>query len=158
MGPLGKKGMPSCCWTRTMLCFIYMEERWNIHIRVLPRCSLRCLLAHTGANPHYKSGGLWLQILSLHMGALKTMQMDGKISHWAALDCVHAACKCLKHEAGRSWFLTCYRRAVDRSPRRAAGGCAYFLCCMYYWCRPAVHANGQTCRGYTEKKHQHDTK
>lgn len=45
------------------------------------------------------------------MGALKTMRMDGKISHWAAPDCVHAACKWVKHEAGWTWFLTRYRRA-----------------------------------------------
>lgn len=28
------------------------------------------------------------------------MQMDGRSSHWAPADCVHAACKCAKHEAG----------------------------------------------------------
>lgn len=47
------------------------------------------------------------------------MQMGGKISHshWAAPDCVHAACECPKHKAGRSWFLTRHRRAVDRNPK-----------------------------------------
>lgn len=28
------------------------------------------------------------------------MQMDGGSSHWAPADCVHAACKCMEHEAG----------------------------------------------------------
>lgn len=33
-------------------------------------------------------------------GSIKTMQMDGRGSHWVPADCVHAACKCMKHEAG----------------------------------------------------------
>lgn len=28
------------------------------------------------------------------------MQMDGGSSHWTPADCVHAACKCMEHEAG----------------------------------------------------------
>lgn len=33
-------------------------------------------------------------------GSVKTMQMDGRSPHWVPADCVHAACKCMKHDAG----------------------------------------------------------
>lgn len=153
MGPLKKRYAILLLNQDHVVFYLYIEERWNIHTWVLPRCSLRCLLPHAGTNPHYKSDGLWLQIVSLHMGALKTMQMDRKIPHWAP-DCVHAACKCMKHEAGRTWFLTWYRRAADRNPRHAAGICAYFLYRIYYWCWLAVSTLTGKRAEAAHKKHQ----
>lgn len=29
---------------------------------------------------------------------------NGRSSHWASADCVHAACKCMKHEAGPTYL------------------------------------------------------
>lgn len=34
------------------------------------------------------------------------MQMDGGSPHWASAVCVHAACKCMKHEAGPTYLYT----------------------------------------------------
>lgn len=39
-----------------------------------------------------------------HGSVKKTMRVDGRRSHWASADCVHAACKWMKHEAGPTYL------------------------------------------------------
>lgn len=54
---------------------------------------------------------LWPQIGSPSHRGVKTIQMDGRSSHEVSADCVDAACKCMKHEAGPT-----YRKAKHAAP------------------------------------------
>ena len=57
--------------------------------------------------------------------AVKTMQMDGRSSHRASADCVHAACKCMKHEAGPTDLNPVYRRAEHAAPCSTMDFCSW---------------------------------